>query len=59
MLTAVAGDGTVSERIDACRAACGWDLAVAPTVREVAAPTVDEITALRTWDPRGWFLRDR
>jgi len=59
VLTAVAGDGTVAERIGACRAACGWDLAVAPAVREVAAPTADEITALRTWDPRGWFLRDR
>jgi len=59
VLTAVAGDGTVGERIDACRAACGWDLAVAPAVREVAGPTADEITALRTWDPRGWFLRDR
>jgi acyl CoA:acetate/3-ketoacid CoA transferase beta subunit/acyl CoA:acetate/3-ketoacid CoA transferase alpha subunit len=59
VLTAVAGDGTVAERIEACRAACGWDLAVAPTVRELTAPTTDEIAALRSWDPRGWFLRDR
>ena len=59
VLTAVAGDGTVGERIDVCRAACGWDLGVAPTVEELPDPTAEEVTALRTWDPRGWFLRDR
>jgi acyl CoA:acetate/3-ketoacid CoA transferase beta subunit len=60
VLTAVpAGEGTIGERIDAARAACGWDLAVAGEVRELSAPTTDEITALRRWDPRGWFLRAR
>jgi len=59
-LTAVpAGDGTVSDRIEAARSACGWELAVAPDVRELPPPTADEIAALRRWDPRGWFLRDR
>jgi acyl CoA:acetate/3-ketoacid CoA transferase alpha subunit len=59
-LTAVpAGKGTLSERVDAARAACGWDLAVAGEVRELEDPTADEIAALRRWDPRGWFLRDR
>jgi acyl CoA:acetate/3-ketoacid CoA transferase beta subunit len=60
VLTAVpAGDGTADEQIDAARTACGWDLAVAPDVRELAPPNADEIAALRHWDPRGWFLRDR
>jgi acyl CoA:acetate/3-ketoacid CoA transferase beta subunit len=60
VLTAVpAGEGTIGERIDAARAACGWDLPVAGEVRELSAPTTDEITALRRWDPRGWFLRAR
>ena len=60
VLTAVpVGEGTLSERVDAARAACGWDLAVAAEVRELAAPTADEIAALRRWDPRGWFLRAR
>jgi acyl CoA:acetate/3-ketoacid CoA transferase alpha subunit len=60
VLTAVpVGEGTLSERIDAARAACGWDLAVAADVSELAAPTPDEIAALRRWDPRGWFLRAR
>ncbi len=59
VLTAVAGDGTLAERVDAARAACGWELAVAPEVGELPPPTADEIAALRRWDPRGWFLRDR
>jgi acyl CoA:acetate/3-ketoacid CoA transferase alpha subunit/acyl CoA:acetate/3-ketoacid CoA transferase beta subunit len=60
VLTAVPhGEGTPSERIDAARAACGWDLGVAADVRELDAPTADEIAALRRWDPRGWFLRAR
>jgi acyl CoA:acetate/3-ketoacid CoA transferase alpha subunit/acyl CoA:acetate/3-ketoacid CoA transferase beta subunit len=59
VLTAVAGDGTVEERIQACRAACGWDLAAAPVVRELSPPAPDEVRELRSWDPRGWFLRDR
>ncbi len=32
---------------------------MARTVTELPAPTADELTALRTWDPRGWFLRSR
>jgi len=60
VLTAVpAGEEPLDDRIACARAACGWDLAVAPSVRELAPPTRDEIAALRAWDPRGWFLRDR
>ncbi len=60
VLTAVpAGDGSIDDRIGAARAACGWDLAVDADVRELPPPTADEIAALRRWDPRGWFLRDR
>jgi acyl CoA:acetate/3-ketoacid CoA transferase beta subunit len=60
VLTAVpAGESPLSERVDAARAACGWDLAVADEVREMDAPAGDEIATLRRWDPRGWFLRDR
>lgn len=60
VLTAVpAGPGSVADRVAAARAACGWDLEVAPTVRELEPVTAGEIEALRRWDPRGWFLRDR
>jgi len=53
------GEGALARRVDAARAACGWDLAVAADVRELTRPTAGEIGALRRWDPRGWFLRDR
>ena len=43
--------------IDAVRSACGWDVEVAATLAVLDPPTADEITALRRWDPRGWFLR--
>ena len=58
VLTAVpAGATPLAERLAAAQAACGWDLQVAPDVREIAPPTADEVSALRHWDPRGWFLR--
>jgi len=53
------GGEPIAERIAAARAACGWDLHVADEVTELDAPTAGEIAALRRWDPRGWFLRDR
>ncbi len=60
VLTAVpAGPAPLADRLAAARDACGWDLEVAPVVRELAPPTAEEIAALRSWDPRGWFLRDR
>jgi acyl CoA:acetate/3-ketoacid CoA transferase alpha subunit/acyl CoA:acetate/3-ketoacid CoA transferase beta subunit len=59
-LTAVPeGDRSLAERVDAARAACGWDVVVAANVDELPPPTVDEVGALRSWDPRGWFLRAR
>jgi acyl CoA:acetate/3-ketoacid CoA transferase beta subunit len=52
-----AGDGTIEERADAARQACGWDVSVASPVAELPSPTAAEVHALRRWDPRGWFLR--
>jgi acyl CoA:acetate/3-ketoacid CoA transferase alpha subunit/acyl CoA:acetate/3-ketoacid CoA transferase beta subunit len=60
VLTAVpAGPEPLQERIAAARSACGWDLAVTTAVDELAPPTREELVALRTWDPRAWFLRAR
>jgi acyl CoA:acetate/3-ketoacid CoA transferase beta subunit len=53
------GDGTVDERVDAARRACGWDVEVLSPVEELPPPTMAEVEALRRWDPRGWFLRAR
>ena len=37
---------------------CAWRLAEpAADLPVLAEPTADEIAALRSWDPRGWFLR--
>jgi acyl CoA:acetate/3-ketoacid CoA transferase beta subunit len=58
VLTAVPeGDAPVAERVAAACAACGWELAVAPSVAELPPPTAQEVANLRRWDPRGWFLR--
>jgi acyl CoA:acetate/3-ketoacid CoA transferase alpha subunit/acyl CoA:acetate/3-ketoacid CoA transferase beta subunit len=54
-----AGDGAIADRVEAARAACGWDMTVGPNVRELAAPEPSEVEMLRRWDPRGWFLRAR
>jgi acyl CoA:acetate/3-ketoacid CoA transferase alpha subunit/acyl CoA:acetate/3-ketoacid CoA transferase beta subunit len=60
VLTAVpSGSTSIDERVRAARDACGWELTVASTVRELPAPTSAEVEQLRTWDPRAWFLRDR
>ena len=60
VLTAVpSGPGPLAERVAAACAACGWELEVAATVAELDPPTGGELAALRSWDPRGWFLRSR
>jgi hypothetical protein len=60
VLTAVPpGDGTIAARVDAAKAACGWDLRVAKRVEELPPVSREEVERLRRWDPRGWFLRAR
>jgi acyl CoA:acetate/3-ketoacid CoA transferase alpha subunit/acyl CoA:acetate/3-ketoacid CoA transferase beta subunit len=60
VLTAVpAGEGSLDDRVRAARQQCGWDLAVAREVAELPPVTMDEVIALRRWDPLGWFLRAR
>src|SRR5690349_6507541 len=60
VLTAVPpGDGTIAARVDAAKAACGWDLQVANRVEELPPVSREEVERLRRWDPRGWFLRAR
>jgi acyl CoA:acetate/3-ketoacid CoA transferase alpha subunit/acyl CoA:acetate/3-ketoacid CoA transferase beta subunit len=58
VLTAVPiGEAPLADRVAVARAACGWDLGVADSVRELPAPTAEEVAALRRHDPRAWFLR--
>lgn len=59
-LTAVpAGARSIADRVAAARSACGWELAVVDDVVELPLPSPAEVLALRSWDPRGWFLRSR
>lgn len=57
VLVAVPGGDDVRAGVEAARAACGWELDVAAEVAELAPPHPDEVRRLRSWDPRGWFLR--
>lgn len=45
-----------SEAVDAARAACGWELKVAPTLRRHEPPSPDELRLIRLFDPRRYFL---
>lgn len=47
---------TPEAAVAAIRAACGWDLRVAPELAAVAPPTPDELVLLRGFDPRRQFL---
>lgn len=40
----------------AAREACGWDLEVASTLRRFDPPTAEELTLVRLFDPRRYFL---
>jgi glutaconate CoA-transferase subunit B len=39
------------------RANTGWDLKVAPGVRETPAPTAEELAIIRRYDPQGFWTR--
>jgi acyl CoA:acetate/3-ketoacid CoA transferase beta subunit len=52
VLTAVAPGA-----LEVVRDRVAWDLAVSPDCVELSPPTAEEVRALRTWDPQGFFLR--
>ncbi len=57
-LTGVFGGRPEPEAVQAARAACGWELRVAPSLRRFAAPGADELGLIRLFDPRRYFLGD-
>jgi acyl CoA:acetate/3-ketoacid CoA transferase alpha subunit/acyl CoA:acetate/3-ketoacid CoA transferase beta subunit len=57
-LTGVFGNRPEAQAVEAARAACGWDLAVAPHLKRFEAPTADELALIRLFDPRRYFLGD-
>ena len=56
ILTGLYGAGPDGPAVQAARAACGWDLKVASTLRRFAAPTAEELALVRLFDPRRYFL---
>jgi len=57
-LAGVFGNRPEAQAVEAARAACGWDLAVAPRLRRFESPTADELALIRLFDPRRYFLGD-
>ncbi len=57
-LTGVFGNRPEAQAVEAARAACGWDLAVAPQLKRFETPTADELALIRLFDPRRYFLGD-
>jgi len=56
VLTGVYADRPEADAVTAARAACGWELKVASTVRRFEAPAPDELRLVRLFDPRRYFL---
>src|SRR5207245_9400501 len=56
VLTGVYADRAEGDAVAAARVACGWDLAVAPTLRRFEAPDPDQLRLVRLFDPRRYFL---
>ena len=51
-----ATSATLKEKICTAKDNCGWELKVGEGVGEVLPPTIEELTMLRLFDPRGYFI---
>ena len=51
-----AGPGSLPERVRALAGACGWEVETARQVEELEAVRLDEVLALRRYDPERLFL---
>jgi acyl CoA:acetate/3-ketoacid CoA transferase alpha subunit len=58
VLVAVPDGRPEAEAVAAARAACGWELKVAPALARTTAPTPEEVRLVRLFDPRRYFLGD-
>lgn len=47
---------TMEARVKQIQEHCGWELKVAPQLKEVPVPTADELTLLRLFDPKAYYL---
>lgn len=52
------GPASVAERVEIVKKNCGWELRVAPEVREIPPPSAEELRLLRLLDPERFFTGD-
>jgi acyl CoA:acetate/3-ketoacid CoA transferase beta subunit len=50
------GPGSLAARVQALADVCGWDVETVRQVEELDPVTVDEVLALRRYDPERLFL---
>lgn len=47
---------SLEERAQNIKTLCGWDLKIAPELKEISPPADEELQVLRLLDPQGYFL---
>ena len=52
------GKSSTQERVRAIKEQCKWDLKIAPQLKNLGAPTPDELALLRLFDPHKFFLTE-
>jgi len=59
-LTGILEDGKspAEERVRAIKEQCQWELKIAPQLKVLGAPTLDELALLRLFDPHKFFLTE-
>jgi acyl CoA:acetate/3-ketoacid CoA transferase alpha subunit len=58
-LVAVPAGRPEADAVESARAACGWQLRVAPWLARTEPPTTEELGLVRLFDPRRYFLGER
>jgi acyl CoA:acetate/3-ketoacid CoA transferase alpha subunit/acyl CoA:acetate/3-ketoacid CoA transferase beta subunit len=52
------GKSSAEEKVRAIKEQCQWDLKIAPRLKILGAPTLDELALLRLFDPHKFFLTE-
>jgi acyl CoA:acetate/3-ketoacid CoA transferase alpha subunit/acyl CoA:acetate/3-ketoacid CoA transferase beta subunit len=55
-LTSVYAGRPEAEAVQAAREACGWELRIAPALKRIEPPALEELRLVRLFDPRRYFL---
>jgi len=52
------GNSSVEEKVRVIKEQCRWDLKIAPELKILGTPTMDELAILRLFDPHKFFLME-